>query len=289
VYFEVPKRSGGKRLLAAPHRTLAAAQHWILRNMLDRLPSEREAHGFVKGRSTVTNAAPHLQRDVIVNLDVSDFFPSITFPRVRGVFRRLGYSPATATVLALLCTESPRRPVEYDGQRYWVAVGDRALPQGASTSPALSNQVSRRLDRRLRGMCLRRGWTYTRYADDLTFSAPSGRRSEVPMLIARVRHILSEEGFSLNVRKGRVQRAAGRQSVTGIVVNDKLSVAREEVRRLRAILHAASRMGLAAQNRENHPFFEAWLRGKLAYLAMIDRQKGLRMLRQLDEIEGRSA
>jgi retron-type reverse transcriptase len=288
IYFEVPKRSGGKRLLAAPHAELASAQQWILRNLLDRLANEAPAHGFIKGRSTVTNAAPHRKRDVVVNLDVSDFFPSVTFPRVRGVFKRLGYSPAAASVLALLCTEAPRRPVEYNGQRYWVAVGDRALPQGASTSPALSNQVSRRLDRRLLGMCSRWGWTYTRYADDLTFSAPSGKRGEIALLIARVRHILSEEGFSLNPRKGRVQRAAGRQSVTGIVVNDKLSVPREEVRRLRAILHRAGKTGLAAQNREGHPYFEAWLRGKLAYLAMIDRARGFEMLRQLDALLGKS-
>ncbi|EYF06432.1 reverse transcriptase family protein [Chondromyces apiculatus] len=273
VYFEIPKRSGGKRLLAAPHASLERAQHWILREILDKLPVEPPAHGFVKGRSTVTNARPHVGRDLVVNLDLSDFFPTITFPRVRGVFRRLGYSPAVATVLALLCTEPPRRPVEYEGQRTWVAVGERGLPQGASTSPALSNQVARKLDRRLTGMAEKHGWTYTRYADDLTFSAPEGRRGDLAMLMARVRHIVTEEGFALNPRKGRVQRASGRQEVTGIVVNDKLGVPRDEVRRLRAILHAAKATGLEAQNREKIPHFEAYLRGKIAYVAMIDPAK----------------
>jgi retron-type reverse transcriptase len=289
VHFEVKKRSGGMRRLSAPHKELAATQQWILHNILERLPVEEQAHGFVKARSTVTNATPHLGRDVVVNLDVSDFFPSITFRRVKGVFQKIGYSPAAATVLALLCTESPRAAVEYDGKRYLVADGERALPQGACTSPALSNQVSRKLDRRLRGMCARHGWSYTRYADDLTLSAPEGKRGEVPMLIARVRHILEQEGFQVNPRKGRVQRAAGRQSVTGIVVNRKLSLARDEVRRLRAILHRARRDGLKAQNRENRPNFESWLRGKLAYLAMVDRPRGLAMLRELDAIQGRAA
>ena len=73
----------------------------------------------------------------------SDFFPSVAFRRVRGVFHRLGYSPAAATILALLCTESPRQQAEYDGKQYWVAAGERALPQGACTSPALSMMSAR--------------------------------------------------------------------------------------------------------------------------------------------------
>lgn len=284
IYFEIPKRSGGTRLLSAPHRDLARAQQFIFHAILEKLTVDEPAHGFIKGRSTVTNALPHVGRDIVVNLDLEDFFPSITFPRIRGLFQKLGYSPAVATVLALLCTEPPRRLVEFDGQRYWVAVGPRALPQGACTSPALSNLVARKLDRRLQGTCVKAGWTYSRYADDLTFSAAPGKREEVGRLIARVRHLATEEGFTLHPRKGRTQRAGGRQTVTGIVVNAKPSLAREEVRRLRAILHGARRTGLAAQNREGRPNFEAWLRGKLAYLAMIDRERGLAMLRELDAI-----
>lgn len=284
VTFEIPKRSGGQRVISAPHKELAQAQEWILRNILDKLPTEGAAHGFIKKRSTVTNAAPHLKRDLVVNLDLKDFFPSITFPRVRGVFRRLGYSPAASTVLALLCTECPRRKVEYDGQPYWVAVGPRGLPQGACTSPALANQVARKLDRRLKGMSAKSGWTYTRYADDLTFSAEQANEGNVAMLLARVRHIVGEEGFALNLQKGRVQRRSGRQTVTGIVVNDRPGVPREEIRALRALLYNARKTGLEAQNREGIPHFEAWLRGKLAYVAMVDRAKGIAMLRELDAL-----
>ena len=287
VYFEIPKRSGGTRLLSAPHESLGKAQEWILHNILEKLSFDGPAHGFVKGRSTVTNARPHLGRDLVVNLDLKDFFPSITFPRIRGLFQKLGYSPSAATVLALLCTESPRRLVEFDGQKYWVAIGPRGLPQGACTSPALSNMVARTLDKRLQGMSAKAGWTYTRYADDLTFSAGAGKREEVGRLMARVRHLAADEGFTLHPRKGRVQRKGGRQSVTGIVVNDKLSLPREEVRRLRAILHGARKTGLDAQNREARPHFEAWLRGKIAYLSMVDRPRGLAMLRQLDELTAR--
>jgi retron-type reverse transcriptase len=284
VYFEVPKRTGGTRLLSAPHDDLKKAQRWILENVLEKLPVTPAAHGFVRDRSVVSNALPHVGRDVVVNCDLKDFFPTITFPRARGVFQAIGYSPAVATVLALLCTEAPRSRVEMEGRAYWVAVGPRALPQGAPTSPALSNQVARKLDQRLHGVCEKLGWTYTRYADDMTFSAGAGKREQIPWLLARVRHIAQDEGFALNPKKSRVQRAARRQEVTGVVVNAKPSLAREELRRLRAILHGAKTTGLAAQNREGRPDFEAWLRGKIAYVAMVDREKGRRLLEALDAL-----
>lgn len=280
VCFRVPKRSGGTRLLSAPHAELARVQEWILGNILEKLATEPPAHGFIKARSTVTNAVPHLGRAAVVNLDLSDFFPSIAFRRVRGVFEKQGYSPAVATILALLCTEAPRRAVKLDGKTFFVALGERGLPQGACTSPALSNQVARRLDKRLAGMAKKHGWTYTRYADDLSFSGD--QLAGVAMLMARVRHIVGEEGFALNPKKGRVQRASGRQSVTGVVVNHKPSLPREDVRRLRAILHNAKKTGLAAQNRDGRPHFGAWLRGKLAYLQMVDRRLGEAMLQELD-------
>ena len=275
VQFEVPKRSGGTRLLSAPQPRLAAAQKWVLDQILSKLDVHEAAHGFVAKRSTATNAGPHRGRDLVINLDLKDFFPSISFPRVRGVFVGIGYSPAVATLLALLCTECPRRVMSYAGTTYHVAVGERALPQGACTSPALSNQIARRLDKRLSGLARKHGWTYTRYADDLTFSAPKGHRSQLPLMLSRVRQVVRQEGFAIHEKKGRVQSSAKRQTVTGIVVNDpdKLGLPREEVRKLRAILHNAKKTGLEAQNREGIADFRAHLEGKIAYLAMIDRAK----------------
>jgi retron-type reverse transcriptase len=249
----------------------------VLHNVLEKLPTEAPAHGFVRGRSTVTCAAPHVGRDVVVNLDLSDFFPTIGFGRVRGVFRKLGYSPAVATIFALLCTEAPRTPVLFEGKRHYVAVAPRALPQGACTSPALSNQVVRKLDRRLAGMAEKHGFSYTRYADDLTFSAASRKRDAVAMLLARVRHVVEEEGFAINANKGRIQRSGRRQLVTGIVVNQKPSVPREEVRLLRSILHHAKTTGLEAQNREGIPYFEAHLRGRIAYVHMVDPARAAKL------------
>jgi retron-type reverse transcriptase len=281
VSFTVPKRSGGTRLLSAPHRTLAKAQRWILTNLLNRLPVESPAHGFLSGRSIVTNAGPHAGKAVVVNLDLEDFFPSITFFRVRHVFARLGYSPAVATVLALLCTECPRRTVTYAGQAYHVAVGPRGLPQGACTSPALSNQVARRLDRRLGGLARKLGLTYTRYADDLTFSGGVELNGQVGYVMACVRHVAEDEGFGVNAKKSRVQRRNRAQEVTGLVVNERPGVCRREVRRLRAILHHARREGLDAQNREGRPNFRAWLEGKIAYVGMVRPEVGARLRAEL--------
>jgi retron-type reverse transcriptase len=284
TYFEIPKRSGGVRLLAAPRRRIAAAQRWILEHILTRLDVTPHAHGFIAGRSTVSNAQPHVGKAVVCNLDLKDFFPSITFPRVRGLFESLGYSPAAATLLALLVTEAPRVQVVLDGEPSWVAVADRALPQGACTSPMISNLVARKLDRRLAGAAAKLGWTYTRYADDLTLSTGEAGKPGMALMLSRVRAIVRDEGFAINEAKGRVQRAAGRQTVTGIVVNDKLGVPRDQLRRLRAILHRARTTGLAAQNRDGRTDFEAHLRGMIAYVAMIDRERGARLLSELDAL-----
>jgi retron-type reverse transcriptase len=282
ISFTVPKRSGGARTLSAPHRKLAGTQEWILRNILDRLPVEPPAQGFIAGRSILTNARQHIGRAVVVNMDLEAFFPSVGFPRVRSVFQRLGYSPAVATILALLTTECPRRQVQYDGKTYHVATGPRGLPQGACTSPALSNQVARRLDKRLAGLANKLGVTYTRYADDLTFSGDAALAERVGYLMARVRHIADAERFTVNHKKSRVLRRNAAQSVTGLVVNDRPGVPRAEVRRVRAILHRARREGIDAQNREGRPHFRAWLLGKIAYIQMVRPEVGARLRREWD-------
>jgi retron-type reverse transcriptase len=284
VQFEVPKKSGGTRTLSAPHRILAAAQEWVLANILAKLPTEEPAHGFVPGRSTLTNARPHAGRDVVVNMDLEGFFPSVGFARVRHLFARLGYSGAVATLLALLCTECPRKRVVYAGVPYLVATGPRGLPQGACTSPAISNQVARKLDRRLAGLAKKLGLTYTRYADDLTFSAGPGFREKVGYLIARVRHVAQDEGLAVNPKKTRVQRPESRQTVTGLVVNAAPAVPRHVVRRLRAILHRARTEGLAAQNRGRHPNFRGWVEGMIAYVNMAKPDVGRALGAALAEV-----
>jgi RNA-directed DNA polymerase len=144
-----------------------------------------------------------------------------------------------ASTLALLCTEYDREPFDRDGEQLYISVGPRHLVQGAPTSPALANLVAWRLDRRLTGLAAKYGFSYTRYADDLTFSGDDA--AVVGRLITNVKRIVADERFILNDAKTHVARRARRQVVTGLVVNDQVGTPRQLRRRLRAILHNAQR------------------------------------------------
>lgn len=286
IPFEVPKRRGGTRQLAAPHAKLKSVQQAVLRDILEKIPVHTAAHGFVKGKSTVSNADRHIAPAVLVCLDLKDFFPTISFHRVRGLFEHFGYSPAVASVLAALCTEAPRMPITYEGTTYHVAVGEPVLPQGAPTSPTLSNLIAHRLDTRLAGFAKKHGWIYTRYADDLTFSGTARLVQKVPALIRMAEQVSREEGFSVHPDKTRVMRKGGQQMVTGIVVNDRRTVPRKEIRRLRALLHNAKKTGLQAQNRDGHPSFKEHVAGKIAYVMMVDPERGRGLKAAFDALPG---
>ena len=299
--WTVPKRDGGERLISAPKPELKRAQAWIARNITEHLPVHGAAHGFLAGRSTATNAAAHAGARVLIKLDLRDFYPSITLPRVKGVFRKAGYGEQVATALALLCTEAPREEMMVHGRRYHVAVAPRSLPQGAPTSPSITNALSLKLDCRLAGLARKLGFRYTRYADDLTFSwhqdgedAPAGR------LIRAVQRITGEEGFAVNDKKTRIMRAGRRQKVTGLVINRLPArapetgpgagvgpeggpalarVPRKLVRRLRAAIY----------NREHGKPGKGdsleQLRGWAAYVYMTDPARGRGFLDRLDRLD----
>ncbi|MGE3819477.1 MAG: reverse transcriptase family protein, partial [Isosphaeraceae bacterium] len=271
--YEIAKKTGGVRHISAPKPALEFAQRWVLDMILRELDPEPQAHGFVPGRSITTNAAPHAGKAVVVNMDLRDFFPSITFRRTKGLFHRLGYGEQVSTVLALLCTEPPRVPTSIDGKTYHVSLGARVLPQGACTSPAITNALCRKLDRRLDGLARRHHFTYTRYADDLTFSGDNVRA--VGRLLRSARSIVQAEGLTEHPRKTRVMRRSGRQEVTGLTVNDRPTVPRSQLRQLRAILHNSARFGLESQNRDGRANFAAYLRGRVEYACMVDPAKAL--------------
>lgn len=284
--FTIPKHGGADRTICAPKPQLKWVQRRILEAVLARVPAHPSAHGFVPGRSTVTNAAVHRGAAVVVKFDLKDFFPTIHYFRVLGLFASLGYpvgnakfgtkdkSAQIAPVLARLCCYTPDP----------TAWGTALVPQGAPTSPAISNLVCRRLDSRLDGLAVKIGGTYTRYADDLTFSF----KAEVPNL-GRLRwwvdQVCHQEGFVVNRAKYRVIRASQRQLVTGIVVNRELRVPREDRRAFRAILHNCRATGVEAQARGN-PRFAAYLRGFASYVNMIHPAEGADLLTQVDELLG---
>jgi len=280
--FRVPKARGGHRTISAPRPRLRAAQQALRRAVLDRLEASEQAQAFVPGRSTLTNARPHVRRDVLVKVDVVDFFGSITFPRVRGWFEALGYSGMAATLMALLATEAERVRIEVDGRASYVATGPRALPQGAPTSPQLTNQIARRLDRRLAGYAEKAGWAYTRYADDLTFSRDfpdrSAIRAEVGRLLGAARAVLEDEGFRLHRDKLAVVRPGRQKRVTGVVVNERPSLPRTDLRRFRAAVHRVGHDGFKDEA-ERHRML-----GYASYVKMVKPALGEQLLASLREV-----
>lgn len=272
--FLMPKKRGGFRRISAPMPRLKRAQTWVLENILDKVPLRDAAHGFRTGRSIVSNAAPHTGQDLVVNLDLENFFPTVTYPRVLGMFQSLGYSPSMSTLLALLCTEMPTEELELDGKTWYVANGPRALPQGGPTSPAITNIICRRLDARLGGIALKHGFVYTRYADDLTFSASGPSTENLTKLLWHVKTVVAEEGFVVHPDKQRIMRRGRRQEVTGLVVNDAVTVARADVRAFRALLHRVSTKGLAgAHFRGQSDNLLDRIHGFASFLHMVDRER----------------
>jgi RNA-directed DNA polymerase len=289
----IPKRDGSERKICAPKKQLKWVQRQILQHILAKVRPHPAAHGFVNGRSTVSNADPHVGAELVVKFDLKDFFPTIHYFRVLGLFASLGYpvgnclfgtddeSNQVAPVLARLCCYTPKPDM-------W---GSAVLPQGAPTSPAISNLVCRRLDARLDGLARRNGGVYTRYADDLTFSF---KTADVNLGRFRwwVDQVCQQEGFTVNQEKFRVIRDSQRQVVTGIVVNDALRVPRHLRRNFRAILHNCEANGLEAEAGKHPAFkgnagaFRQWLRGFAAYLNMVQPDQGPALLRRVDTLLG---
>ncbi len=285
--WTVPKRSGGTRLISAPKPDLKRAQAWIAGNITEHLPVHGAAHGFLAGRSTLTNATVHAGAQVVVKFDLQDFYPTVDYRRVKGMFRKAGYGEQVAIVLALLCTESPREAIEINGKIRHVAIGPRSLPQGAPTSPSITNALSLRLDSRLTGLARKLGFRYTRYADDLTFSFHGTGKSPVARLQKAVAAIVESEGFTVNDKKTRVMRSGGRQKVTGLVVNSapasepKARVPRKLVRELRAAIHNRE------QGKPGKGESLEQLKGWAAYIQMCDADKGQALMKRLDALVAR--
>ncbi|MCL4522802.1 MAG: reverse transcriptase family protein [Acidobacteria bacterium] len=275
--FSIPKRHGGSREIAAPSDDLKALQRRVLRKLIRPLPVHPAATGFVRGRSIVHNARPHSGKGVVINLDLRDFFPSISSERVQQAFRALGWDRDASRILMNICCH------------------DRHLPQGAPTSPALSNLICRKLDARLAALVgkaheksLRArnprtgeavgsrtvtltGGQYTRYADDLTFSFASSANGKAYVggreLLSSIRKIIESEGFEIQMKKKvRVQRAHQRQTATGLVVNHSVNLPREVRRKIRAMQHR-ERTGTLG------PKEKAQLRGWEALAGMVERQR----------------
>lgn len=273
--FKIPKKTGGHRLISAPMPKLKAAQTWILENLLDNLHFHNASHGFIRERSIVSNAAPHVGKDVVINLDLADFFPTITYKRIKGMFLHMGYSEAVATILGLLCSEPAEELVEIDSKKWFVEISERYLPQGAPTSPSVTNQICRRMDKRLQGMAQYFDFTYTRYADDLTFSASGDAATEGTRSILKyAEKIINDEGFKVNIKKTRVIKKNKCQEVTGVVVNDILGVNRRDLKRFRATLFQIEQDGPEGKCWGKSKDLFRSIQGYADFIYMVNPKKG---------------
>ena len=237
--FDIPKRYGGKREICAPQPELKLLQRRLsdlLQNCVDEIKEtkgqrDQIAHGFRRKKSILTNAKPHRNRRLVFNVDLHDFFGSINFGRVRGFFindRDFSLHPNSATVLAQ------------------IACHNNSIPQGSPCSPVVSNLIGHILDVHLVRLASKEGCTYTRYADDLTFST---NRRDFPQSIAiqgsfcrwepgsRLLDLVHRSGFTINPKKTRMQYRDSRQDVTGLIVNNKLNVRKEYRHTIRAMVH----------------------------------------------------
>ncbi|OQX02269.1 MAG: hypothetical protein BWK73_43305 [Thiothrix lacustris] len=282
-HFAMQKKSGGTRLISAPMPRLKRLQYWVLDNILQPLELTDQAHGFVTGRSIVSNAQPHLAQKVVINLDLKDFFPTVTYPRIKGTFAQLGYNHEVASLLALLCSEADTQTVEMDGQRYYLNSASRRLPQGAPISPALSNVICRTLDKRLQGLATKHGFAYTRYADDLTFSGTQA--DAVPALLYGTKATVTAEGFNIHPDKTRIMKQGSKQEVTGIVVNQHLSVDNKKLKQFRALLFQIDKDGYEGKSWGNGYNILASIKSYAHYVRMVNPAKGNQFLEQIAAIQ----
>lgn len=264
--YKVEKKNKGLRTISAPSKQLKFVQRWILENILYKNEMGPSVHGFIPGRSIVSNAEPHVNRDLVLGLDIKNFFPSVTLPRVRGLFSSFGYNEEIAWGLAELAT------FEFK------------LPQGAPTSPMIANLITRNMDLEFEKYCRKRLLSYTRYADDISISG--GRK--LPLYVNDITQIINDEGFEINSDKTRIVGKGSCQKVTGIVVNDKLNLNKKKRKKLRAVINNCIKQGPIKANCYNIPYFKEWLNGELAFAMMVNKEKMkpmLELFRQIDWTE----
>ena len=288
--FKLERKRGGKREIRCPNSKLKSIQRWILRHILDQIPTHNSCKGFCKGASISENALPHLHASSLLKVDLFRFFDSISERRIYHVFKSVGYHPNLAVDLAKFCTfpatdkyenailEDPCCPKDFQLSRSF-------LPQGAPTSPALANLVARRLDIRLSALVAKLGANYTRYADDLTFS---GEFDSLPK-IGQIKEIIRDEGFFINSSKVSLCSKGQQQKVTGLIVSgNELRIPKKYKRDILKHLYFAEKFG-PQQHLKNilidNASFQDWLLGRIMFVRSIEPNVGESMLIKFNRID----
>ncbi len=255
------------RIISAPSKKLKKRQRWILDNILYKKSCSEFAHGFEPQRSIKTNALVHANNDYVLCIDIKDFFPSIKQKNVESVFVDLGYTKSAAERLAELCCLNG------------------VLPQGAPTSPHIANIICDKLDSELYKLAQEHQSSFTRYADDITFSS----KSDIEYLIPKIEEIILKFGFHLNSKKTSYYTVAKPKFITGLVVqNGRIRVPKSFKRELKKEIYFCKKFGVANHLNNSHATkfinYREYLYGKAYYIYMIENEEGEKFLEQLDEI-----
>ena len=269
--FQIPKKKKGEyRTITAPNAGLKSIQKCINALLLDQINVHPAAFGFVPGKSIVDNAKVHLGQNYIYNIDLKDFFPSVKAGRVFACLQLppFSYDKETASMIADLCSQ------------------EGVLPQGAPTSPTLTNIVCYRLDWRLSKLAKRYNMRYSRYADDITFSSMSNLFHADGKFVKELRRFIEKEGFVINDAKTRINTYYQRQEVVGLTINEKPNVPEKYVKQLRTMLNNWEKSGYAIAQQVfiqhydkytsslfKQPRIELVVKGKLDYLKMVKGDK----------------
>jgi RNA-directed DNA polymerase len=291
-FYQIKKKNGkGFRQIIAPHNNLREIQQFINVEILNKIEIHSQSKGFIKGKSILDNAKPHENKQAILNIDLLKFFDSISEKRVFGIFKSMGYSTNLCVDLAKLTTV--RLPDEYfetfsvkelKSYKELVPENSNVLPQGAPTSPTISNLVLRRLDNRLNKLAEKQNVEYTRYADDITFS---GEVSKLPQ-IKLLRHIIRDEGFCINWGKVGIYKKGRKQMVTGLTVSNGTHIHRNFKKEVYKHIYSCLNFGV-----ENHlkflkiddkRFYKEWLLGKIYFIKAIEPNHAKKMLNDFNKI-----
>ena len=267
IIKEIPKKSGDYRELDIPSAELKYIQRWILDNILNKIRVSEFATGFCSKKSILNNAKIHINQKCIVNMDIKDFFPSISFEKTYRIFAYYGYTNEVSFILAKLCTFNGR------------------LPQGSPASPYISNIACLKLDARLSALAVKYEAKYSRYADDITFSSKNDIKSIINIAIK----IISDEQYNVNGNKTRIAYPHQRQEVTGLLVNgDKIRVSKKYKKDLYQELYYCKKFGVQSHLKKigcNKAFYKEHIYGKIYFINMIEPEEAKKFFELADTVQ----
>lgn len=289
-YYLIKKKKEGYRRIIAPHSRIKLLQKWIHVNILNKVELNSFATGFIKEKSILDNAKIHENKNVILNLDLSNFFETINERRVFGIFKSLGYAPNLSVEFAKICTASISdyrfKQLSEEEQEYFKdlhSLKESILIQGAPTSPGISNIICRRLDRRLSILANKFGVNYSRYADDITISGDIDRLPKISI----VKKIIEDEGFIINWNKVGKYKTGQKQMVTGLLIDKKVRIPKRFKKEIYRHLYFCKKYGVLSHFQRISPnkgYRKEWILGKILFVHSIEPDEAKKMMKLVEQI-----